>query len=171
MADYIPEFEPKHLALQVIDIITLRPDIQLCYMGISTKCFEILETRPSDSGASGSANGSGSGPGGAQGASSQANGIGDGIAESTDGDNADEDETSEEEDDNEATDEEADDEDGTPTSPTDPDETQSENSDAEDSDDDSFVELDSASKVRLCLREILFYDDKVAIFKARHAKL
>ena len=59
---------------------------------------------------------------------------------------------------------------GTPTSPSHPDETQSEEHPSdEDSDDDSFVE--PVAKARLRLREILFYDDRVAIFKARHAHL
>jgi hypothetical protein len=53
----------------------------------------------------------------------------------------------------------------------DPDETESEMSEHEDSDTDSYVSSDDISKVRLRLREILFYDDKVSIFKARHGKL
>ena len=42
-----------------------------------------------------------------------------------------------------------------------------------DDDDDYFDEVDNGSKraPRLRLREILFYDDKVAIFKARHGRL
>jgi hypothetical protein len=31
------------MAMQIVDIITLRPEIELCYMGLGTKCFEILE--------------------------------------------------------------------------------------------------------------------------------
>ncbi|KAF2663477.1 hypothetical protein BT63DRAFT_448843 [Microthyrium microscopicum] len=34
------------LAMQIVDIVTLRPEIELCYMGLGTKCFEILENRP-----------------------------------------------------------------------------------------------------------------------------
>lgn len=44
--------------------------------------------------------------------------------------------------------------------------------DDDDDDDDSFIHSeDGAGGPRLRLREILFYDDKVAIFKARHGKL
>ncbi len=43
-------------------------------------------------------------------------------------------------------------------------------SDAADSDYYAFVD-DHAAGPRLRLREILFYDDKVAIFKARHGRL
>jgi hypothetical protein len=54
----------------------------------------------------------------------------------------------------------------------DPDETESESSDSlDDSDDDSELSDDERPEVRLRLREILFYDDKVEVFKARHGKL
>ncbi|KAL8839198.1 MAG: hypothetical protein Q9170_001847 [Blastenia crenularia] len=33
----------KELALQVLDIVAIVPNMELCYLGISTKCFEILE--------------------------------------------------------------------------------------------------------------------------------
>ncbi|KAL8736796.1 MAG: hypothetical protein Q9166_000162 [cf. Caloplaca sp. 2 TL-2023] len=33
----------KELALQVMDIVALRPDVELCYLGIVNKCFEIIE--------------------------------------------------------------------------------------------------------------------------------
>ena len=170
MADHVGNFEPKELALQIVDIITLRPEIKLCYVGLSTKCFEILESRPTDARSS-------SGSVGHNGASSHMNAAA-GAQESTDDENGEEDEdTSDDEEDGEETDndddddDENDDEDGAPTSPTDPDETQSENSGAEDSDDDSFVEPEVPDRTQLRLREILFYDDKVAIFKARHGKL
>lgn len=51
--------------------------------------------------------------------------------------------------------------------PTEPEDAQSE--DSYESDEDSFVE--PPPQTRLRLREILFYDDKVGIFKARHARL
>lgn len=47
------------------------------------------------------------------------------------------------------------------------DDTESENS--EDDGDSDIVE--SNSRARLRLREILFYDDKVAVFRARHGRL
>ena len=37
--------DARELALQLVDIVALRPEVELCYMGIATKCFEILEHR------------------------------------------------------------------------------------------------------------------------------
>lgn len=138
--------------MQVVDVIVLRPEVELCYMGVSHKCFEILENRPHDE-----AHGSGD-------AHSNAAHFGSGV---TDEEDDDEDEDGSDEDD----DEDEEDDNGTQI-PVDPDETESEMSDHDDSDTDSFAgSEDGKSKVRLRLREILFYDDKVAIFKARHGKL
>ena len=53
---YVPRFwnhdgqhlDAKELALQVVElVIALRPEIELCYLGLLTKCFEILENRSS----------------------------------------------------------------------------------------------------------------------------
>jgi hypothetical protein len=159
IADHVtPAFDPRELALQVVDVIVLRPEVELCYMGVSHKCFEILENRPHDE---------------AHGAvdvhSSTANG-GPGGAVTDDEDEEDEDGSDEDEDE-----EEEEDDNGTAIGASvgiDPDETESEISDHDDSDTDSFYGSDDGrSKVRLRLREILFYDDKVAIFKARHGRL
>jgi hypothetical protein len=156
IADHVTTaFDPRELALQVVDVIVLRPEVELCYIGVSHKCFEILENRPHDE-AHGSADTHSSaangGPGGA---------ITDEDEDDDDEDGSDEDEDDEEDDDN-----------GTAIAPIDPDETESEMSDHDDSDTDSYDgSEDDRSKVRLRLREILFYDDKVAIFKARHGKL
>jgi hypothetical protein len=185
IANYITEkIDPKELAMQIADIITLRPEIQLCYVGISNKCFEFLEAR-NDMVSGGGTNGRTDNDGGTNGASANVNGATGAVTGAPHGNNAAEDGTWEDEDDEgegEDTEdedgEETEEEDGTgggdgggpSTGPTDPDETQSENSGGDDSDDDSFVD-DTAYQVRLRLREILFYDDKVAIFKARHGKL
>lgn len=40
-------FDPRDVALQVLDIISLRPDMELCYLAIEKKCFEILEYKSS----------------------------------------------------------------------------------------------------------------------------
>lgn len=40
--------DPRELAYQIVDIVHLRPEIELCYMGLAAKCFEILENRPRD---------------------------------------------------------------------------------------------------------------------------
>ncbi|KAG0650636.1 hypothetical protein D0Z07_2514 [Hyphodiscus hymeniophilus] len=154
IADHVtPAFDPRELALQVVDVIVLRPEVELCYMGVSHKCFEILENRPHDE-----THGSGDSH------SSAANG---GVDAVTDDEGSDDDGSEDDADDDEP------EEDDTGTAiALDPDETESEMSDHDDSDTDSIDELDDArSKVRLRLREILFYDDKVAIFKARHGRL
>lgn len=143
--------------MQVTDIITLRPEVQLCYVGISNKCFEILENRPSDVLSSAQLSGHG-GPTNLVHGDAVMNHAPVLVEIATD-----EDETEDDEHDDEDSQDE-----GTPTSPTEPEDTQSEHS-YDDSDDDSFVE--PPPKTRLRLREILFYDDKVAIFKARHGRL
>ncbi|EXJ95321.1 hypothetical protein A1O1_00441 [Capronia coronata CBS 617.96] len=33
----------REAALQVLDIVALRPELELCYLGVQTQCFEILE--------------------------------------------------------------------------------------------------------------------------------
>ncbi len=158
IADHVtPAFDPGELAHQVVDVIALRPEVELCYMGVSHKCFEILENRPHDDihGSadmhSSAANG---GPGGAV---------------------TDDDDDEEEGSDDGGDEEEEEDDNGTAIGAPigiDPDETESEISDHDDSDTDSYDgSEDGRSKVRLRLREILFYDDKVAIFKARHGRL
>ncbi|KAF2459352.1 hypothetical protein BDY21DRAFT_189261 [Lineolata rhizophorae] len=40
--------DARELALQIVDIIHLRPEIELCYMGVQNKCFELLENKPRD---------------------------------------------------------------------------------------------------------------------------
>jgi len=156
IADHVtPLFDPRELALQVVDIISLCPQVELCYMGVSHKCFEILENRPNDETATTletHINAVNVGPGGT-------------VVDEED----EEDEEGSEEDDEEE--EEEEDDDGTAIGGMDAEE-ESELSDHDDSDLDSFDGSDDdGSKMRLRLREILFYDDKVAIFKARHGRL
>ncbi|KAI1780055.1 hypothetical protein F4818DRAFT_163544 [Hypoxylon cercidicola] len=147
-------YEPKELALQLVDIITLRPEIQLCYVGIGSKCFEILEARPNDS------NNSDAAPNGDQ----HGNGaIVIDIDDDNEDDGSEDDET--EEDDDDVND------DNTNGNPTDAADDFTDVSDAE-SETESVQDGDLVrSAARLRLREILFYDDKVAIFKARHGRL
>ena len=49
LADHVhgSNVDPRELALQIVDIVALRPEVELCYMGIANKCFEILENRRS----------------------------------------------------------------------------------------------------------------------------
>lgn len=124
-------FEPRELAMQVVDVIVLRPEVELCYVGISHKCFEILENRPHDE-SHGSAEHHSSlannGPGGTF--------TDDEEASDEDGSDEDDEEDDEEDDDN-----------GTTIAPqVDPDETESE-SDHDDSDSDSYISDDGKSKV------------------------
>ena len=145
----------RELALQVVDIVTLRPEIELCYMGITTKCFEILETRQSDDSPS-------SGPD--LGATPTHTTPGDATMGDTD-DDSDMD-NDHDDDDDDTHDEHAQDaaaEQGTETD-------EPEDSDANSDDEDPGSE-DGTKRMKLKLREILFYDDKVSIFKARHGQL
>ncbi|KAI7929862.1 F-box domain-containing protein [Pyricularia oryzae] len=173
MDHVVSAIDPKELALQIADIITLRPEVQLCYIGISTKCFEILETTPGDRGggtvdSTGSAGGSGSGQNsGPTTTGPQAMDMVSLVEPESEEDH--QDESSEEED----ADETEDEDDGINNHAT-AEEAQSDGHTGEswDSDDDGFVDPDhTPAKKKLRLREILFYDDKVAIFKARHGRL
>lgn len=172
MDHVINAIDPRELALQIADIITLRPEVQLCYIGISTKCFEILESTPGDrgvdtvGGGAGTATGSSGGHIGGLGSLNLGNTP---LVEfGSEGDH--QDDTSDEEDV-----EETEDEDDGANNPAAVEETQSDgdnSGDSWDSDDDSFVDPDHRpAKKKLRVREILFYDDKVAIFKARHGRL
>ena len=38
----------KELAQQILDVIMLRPEVQLCYLGIGDRCFEIFEASKDD---------------------------------------------------------------------------------------------------------------------------
>ncbi|KAK0718833.1 hypothetical protein B0T21DRAFT_57330 [Apiosordaria backusii] len=234
-------FESRELAHQIADIITLRPEIRLCYVGIGSKCYEMLESR--DTGLSSnttedSSSGSNATPdvsaapatlnpfnGGMNGifTNSGFNNINGGGAVTNGADLGDAEYTSEDEnghqseisDDQSENDgeeeEEGEEDDNTPTTATsDPDATQSEDEGDDDDDqttgvgggtatgtnnnnnnnnngnsgagvgangeasadefDDGWEEPGKGA-AKLRLREILFYDDKVAIFKARHGRL
>lgn len=158
IADHVtPTFDPRELALQIVDVIALRPEVELCYVGISHKCFEILENWPHVGHHSSADAHSGSLHGDLGGAVTD-------EEEDEDGEEDDEDEEEEEEEDDI----------GTAiggSAGLDPDETEPEMSDHDDSDTDSDGSDYGKSKMRLRLREILFYDDKVSIFKGRHGKL
>ncbi|PSR88943.1 hypothetical protein BD289DRAFT_366527 [Coniella lustricola] len=164
---------PKELVLQITDILTIRPEIQICYVGIMDKCFEILENRPSD-------------PvrGARQNITGTPTNLADGDAGTPHapvivGANGDENDTpddfendghadDDDDNDNDDDDDDSQDDEGISASPVQHEDAQSDHS-YNDSDDDSFVETPPAAHLRL--REILFYDDKVAIFKARHGRL
>ncbi|MCJ1362715.1 hypothetical protein MMC16_001821 [Acarospora aff. strigata] len=150
--------DPRELALQIVDIIALRPEVDICYLGISNKCFEVLENKhfddrhPSHDTSTNAAN---AGPGGV---------VTEDHPDSDDDDDED-DEDEEEEEPNQ---------DAAPTAAADPDGTESDaSSDVNDvfDDDESDGTEEDKRRPRLRLREILFYDDKVSIFKARLGRL
>ncbi|KAJ2975490.1 hypothetical protein NUW58_g8340 [Xylaria curta] len=142
-----PTLAPKELALQIVDIISLRREVQLTYVGLWHKCFEITEAEHGDSGNNRF-----------QDDNDHAISVDD--VDHMDGNSEGEEETDEDEDDvNE------------PWLDTD-DEVAEEASDDGQSEADSFVEATTNSALpRLRLREILYYDDKVELFRARHGKL
>lgn len=169
ISDYITgNLEPRELALQIVDIVTLRPEIQLGYVGIEQKCFEILETKPSDTAAPGSG---GAEPGAAENPSTDDEGeedddsnADDNASDASDGQTVDQQGTLVDEEAVEgggSDDEEEADDSGSNTS----------SGSTDSSDSDSSRGALSDGKPRIRLREILFYDDKVAIFKARHGRL
>lgn len=149
------DVDPRELALQIVDIVALRPEVELCYMGIANKCFEVLENRRSSDSWDGR-------PESRLGINA-GNLDDDEPAAGSDG------EEDEDEDDvpEEAVEEEADQPDEAEA------DTESDEDDADDEDTDSEAESSEGGRgtARLRLREILFYDDKVAIFKARHGRL
>lgn len=156
LADHVhgADVDPRELALQLVDIVALRPEVELCYMGIANKCFEILECRRSGSDTFDTR-------------SESRLGVGGGHVDDEEGAVASDPEV--DDDDGEAGDEDADAEDSGNVE----DEEAGTESDDDDeaSDEESEGETEVRGALRLRLREILFYDDKVAIFKARHGRL
>jgi len=143
--------DPHELALQIVDIVTLRPEIQLCYMGIGTKCFEILENKAEDSHGFGTHVTSTNGPTGYLSVHNDFDEDQDDDDDDLDADDEAEDVEDEDDNDTVSTAAPSDDEYGN-------------------SDDDEWQNYDSKKTPKLRLQEILFYD-KVSIFKARYGKL
>ncbi|KAL4733749.1 hypothetical protein BDV11DRAFT_199511 [Aspergillus similis] len=131
----------KELAMQVLDIVTLRPEISISYLGMQNKCYEILEGKDNeyDLPETDDIHSEGFVPGAENWAGSDTN------------------EEESDEDDEEAT--------------------MDSHSDLSSEDHRSLADDDSSDydygrpRVSFGLREILFYDDKIAIFKARHGVL
>jgi hypothetical protein len=141
--------DPRELAYQILDIVHLRPEIELCYMGLSTKCFEILENRAPNYDLR--ENGGNAGNAYA--------GLELGLSD-------DESETTEEEDEDDVDDGNVGIGGG--------DETESEASDDHDHDvesDEESVLQDSQKGPKLRVREILFYEERVEAFRRRHGVL
>jgi len=136
---HLSGFAPRELANQIVNTVILRPEVELCYVGILNKCFEILEGRSDD-------------PDLPDLPEPQAPDGVTGGPPVPPGQDSDEEEESELDDDDEEDDDLVDD-------------------DAEDSESDGGYTEDEKQKTGIRLREILFYDDKVEIFRARNASL
>lgn len=141
--------DPRELAYQILDIVHLRPEIELCYMGLSSKCFEILENRPSNYDLRHDG--------------MHTDGGGSGYVAHDPVLSDDESEATEDEDDDDM-------DDGIAVAAGE--ETESEVSDEAEveSDDDSFLQ-DSQKGPKLRVREILFYEERVEAFRRRHGVL
>lgn len=144
--------DPKELAYQILDIVHLRPEIELCYMGLTHKCFEILENRPTNYDLR-SDSMSGEGGVGAHGyAGHEPVIISDDESEAIEDDDEDDDDL------------------GMGHGG---EETESEASDGgheQDSDDESLMHEEHRGP-RLKVREILFYEERVEAFRRRHGVL
>lgn len=150
----------RELAMGVVDVVTLRPEVQLCYLGISSKCFEILEKKHSSKRNSRK-------PGNSS------------TSEDPDDDSGDDDYHSSEDDDEHDTAGVT-----TPISASTPAAANTNVDGEEEGEEEAEVEGENDSlgssedegelptaKLKYRLREILFYDDKISIFRARHGRL
>ena len=150
IADHIygSSLKVKDFAMSVIDVVALRPEVELCYLGIKEKCFEILETKYSKKSKDGAGSASANAGGG----------------------ETDDDDDAEVHHDHDDDDEDSEDEGPAPLTPAT--ETQGMDSDIGPiTDEDEPDPVSSGTKIKLKLREILFYEDRISIFKARHGRL
>lgn len=158
----------KEMALQVVDVVSLRNEVEICYVGIMNKCFELLEGKYLEDDILGDAIGIEDMEEDEEGSDDDVDDVvgPQGDAEDEEEVGIDEDEEDEEEanggtatqalgvtgvggKDEESGDETA----GNGVPPSVP------------------RGVKDNDKLRVHLREILFYDDKVAVFKARSGKL
>ena len=142
-------FSCKEAAMGAVDVVAIRPDVQLCYLGIRNKCFEILEKKEKPKC-------------------------------STHGAAADDAELDDDSDEHDSNDEDNDsDGSGDPSTASAPapapaphdDDSDADYTPDTDDEDDGHSSSTGGRKVKYKLREILFYDDKISIFKARHGRL
>ncbi|KAH0843748.1 F-box domain protein [Fonsecaea pedrosoi] len=152
----------REAALQVLDIVALRPELELCYLGIQSQCFEILEyASPRKGSSSGMSSlghpGDDMGPDGDMMATH-------GNAAPTPHDHDSHDEEAGENGEGGAANDDSDfdaiSDDGNGLT-----------DDEDGSDDGGEGGGPGGAKPTWRLREILFYDDKISIFKARHGRL
>ncbi|RKF57194.1 F-box domain-containing protein [Golovinomyces cichoracearum] len=140
----ITTLDSRELALQIVDVIFLRPEIELCYIGILNKCYEVIESKHSD-----------------MNSASVDMHLGD-LASGPESVTINHDEHEDEDDSQTAT---------SASVSIDLGENGLEISQHSGSDSESFECPRNETKHQLRLREILFYEDKVAIFSARHGRL
>ena len=148
----------KEFAMSAVDVVALRPEVELCYLGIKNKCYEILESKI---------------------IKKVKDGAGPSSANAGGGDTDDDDDAEvqhDHSDDDDDDDDNDDSEDEDPASATPPIQTQGMDSDVDprtddDGDDDEPDPNSCRNKIKLKLREILFYEDRISIFKARHGRL
>ena len=138
---------PKELALQIVDIISLRREIRLAYVGLWDKCFEITEHSDSLN---------------SRFQADYDHAISVADTDHIDG-NSDGDDDTEDDENDDGNDSFVD---------GDSDFMEETSEDDGDSEAESFAEgAANRPQPRLRLREILYYDDKVDLFRARHGKL
>ena len=147
-------FSCREAAMGAVDVVAIRPDVQLCYLGIRNKCFEILEKKQKPK-------------------------------SSTHGPATEDADTDDDSDEHDSNDEDNDSDGSVDPSTTPapaPTPTSAVHNDGGDSDADYTPDTDEdddarnssnggGRKIKYKLREILFYDDKISIFKARHGRL
>lgn len=142
VADHINgRFDSRDTAQQILDVVALRPELEICYVAIQSKCFEILELPKNRC------------PSPIPLLNSNTT-----VAQQIIDDDDDDDLSDEHDDHNDDEDDESD--------------TNSEQDNGFDTSEDEDTgngEGDQSPTYRL--REILFYDDRISIFKARHGKL
>lgn len=156
------------MAQQIVNTVILRPEIEMCYVGVLNKCFELLEDSASetsedlsDSDTAHVAPGVHGSSGAPVVAAAVAAAAAAAVVDSGDEDSDGGDEDDEEEEDGEEDEEE----DGDET------DTDADGGGEKDLSEDEEWGKEKCGRVRVRLREILFYDDKVAVFRARSGKL
>ena len=137
---YGGSLDVKDFAMSAIDVVALRPEVELCYVGIKEKCFEILEMKEGKNSKDGA-----------------------GPIDDDDDAEAHQDHSSDDDDDSE-------DGDSSPVTPA-AQTTQGMDSDVDPLTDEEPDPVGGGTKLKLKLREILFYEDRISVFKARHGRL
>ena len=151
----------REAALQVLDIVALRPELELCYLGIQSQCFEILEYASPRKTSTSSAD-------------DDTSPDSDGIQPTTTHTSSHNTTTTILPHHDDSHDDEAGDHDGNGDSDFDALTDEADNfSNDENGSEDGGGGPGGANvpKPTWRLREILFYDDKISIFRARHGRL